>query len=683
MTSPVVEQASAGYAGSAAHIAAELALLDERLRQLAAQAGGDVPPDDASRSVDRLAADIDAAVAATGEPLRLVALGRMFGLTSFDVDVVVACLATEVDAAYLRRYAFLHDDAERDLPSVGLLLDMLCGQGLSARLTGRRRLAADAPLRRHGLVRLVEPDRPGSLLGAGVALERRVAGFLLEEDAPDPVLAPLCRPSLPVDGLAGLVLPDPLTAALAGLAERPAADLVVHLRGAPGAGRGAVAAALCAEWGAALLTVDSAQVAATPLDALPDLLRALDRETRLDGAVPCWAGFDQLLAPDQRLRLRAVLDALAEHPAPVIVCTRAPWAPDEPRPGLGVVQVEIPLPGYADRVQLWAGALGPGSDAAAARAAARYRIGAGRVHAVVAAATALARTRNTAAPTADDLDTAGREHTRLALDALARRVEARHTWADLVLPADRTAQLREIADQVRHRAVVHEQWGFPGSTAGGHGVTLLFTGPPGTGKTMAAGVLAGDLGLELYVVDIAATVSKYIGETERNLARIFDAAAGGTAVLFFDEADALFGKRTQVRDSHDRYANLQTSYLLHRLESHDGVVVLATNLRKNMDEAFARRLAATVEFPLPDAADRLRLWQGVWPPGVPRVPDLDLDLLAREVALAGGNIHNIALAAAFRAAADGGAVTMAHVLAAVRREYRKLGTVDLPPDLGG
>ncbi|MGI5132217.1 ATP-binding protein [Pseudonocardia sp. CA-107938] len=662
MTEPV------GFTGSTDHLAAEFALLDARLRHLAAAEASISTPD-----VDQLAADIDTAVAATEAPLRLVVLGQMFGLAAFDVDVVVACLAAEVDASYGRRYALLHDDAERAHPSVGLLLDLLCGRDLPARLAGRRRFAADAPLRRHGLVRLVEPDRPAALPGVAVVLERRVAGFLLEEDAPDPALAAVCRVELPSAGLGELVLPEPVATALKGLAARPAADLVVHLRGAPGAGRGAIAAALAAEWGAALLTVDSAQVAATPPDALPDLLRAIDRETLLDGAVPCWAEFDELLASDQRRRV--VLDAFAEHPGPVIVCTRAAWAPDEPR--LGVVPVEVPAPGYADRVRLWSDALGPAAETAAAR----YRIGAGRVHAIAGAATAIGRARGAATPSADDVGAAAREHTRLALDGLARRVDGHHTWADVVLPADRTAQLREIADQVRHRAVVHEQWGFPGSAAGGQGVTLLFAGPPGTGKTMAAGVLARDLGLDLYVVDLAATVSKYIGETERNLGKVFDAAAGGTAVLFFDEADALFGKRTQVRDAHDRYANLQTSYLLQRLESHDGVVVLATNLRKNMDDAFTRRLAATVEFPLPDAADRLRLWQGVWPAGVPRA-DLDLELLAREVALAGGNIHNIALAAAFRAAADGGVVTMAHVLAAAGREYRKLGTVDLPVGLG-
>jgi SpoVK/Ycf46/Vps4 family AAA+-type ATPase len=229
--------------------------------------------------------------------------------------------------------------------------------------------------------------------------------------------------------------------------------------------------------------------------------------------------------------------------------------------------------------------------------------------------------------------------------------------------------------------VVHETWGFEQKIAGGRGLTVLFAGPPGTGKTMAAEVLAHTLGVDLYVIDLSTVVSKFIGETEKNLSRIFDEAATSNAVLFFDEADALFGRRTQVRDAHDRYANLETSYLLQKLEEHEGVVVLATNLRKNMDEAFTRRLHATVDFPVPDVADRLRLWRQVWPEATPRDPALDLELLARKVDLPGGNIRNIALAAAFLAAADGGVVTMEHLLHATRREFQKTGKVRTAGDL--
>ncbi len=200
---------------------------------------------------------------------------------------------------------------------------------------------------------------------------------------------------------------------------------------------------------------------------------------------------------------------------------------------------------------------------------------------------------------------------------------------------------------------------------------------------MAAEVLAGELGLDLYKIDLSTVVSKYIGETEKNLARIFDEAKTSNAILFFDEADALFGKRTEVRDAHDRYANVEISYLLQKMEEYQGVVILATNLRKNMDEAFVRRLHVTVDFPLPEVAERRRIWEQIWPEAAPREAGLDLDFLARRVELAGGSIRNIALAGAFLAAADGGVVTMAHLLHATRREYQKMGKVLTAGELGG
>jgi SpoVK/Ycf46/Vps4 family AAA+-type ATPase len=250
-----------------------------------------------------------------------------------------------------------------------------------------------------------------------------------------------------------------------------------------------------------------------------------------------------------------------------------------------------------------------------------------------------------------------------------------HSWDDLVLPADQMEQLREIHSHVEHRALVHDTWGFERKLARSKGLNVLFAGPPGTGKTMAAEVLGHALGLDLYKVDLSGVLSKYIGETEKNLGRIFDEAATSNAILFFDEADALFGKRTQVHDAHDRYANIEVAYLLQRMEDYEGLVILATNLRKNMDEAFVRRLHFTVEFPLPGLDDRRRLWAQIWPAPTPRDPGLDLELLAREVAVSGGAIRNIALAGAFLAAADGGVVTMEHLVHATQREYQKMGKV--------
>jgi hypothetical protein len=277
---------------------------------------------------------------------------------------------------------------------------------------------------------------------------------------------------------------------------------------------------------------------------------------------------------------------------------------------------------------------------------------------------------------------AARRSSRAGLGAMARRVESELGWDALVLPADRLAQLREAAAYLRHGARVFDDWGFARRLDCSRGLTMLFTGASGTGKTTAAKVLANDLGLDLYRVDLSAVVDKYIGETEKNLARVFDAAEAGNAILFFDEADALFGKRSEVRDSHDRYANLETSFLLQRMEEYEGLAILATNLAKHLDQAFARRIQATVEFPLPGEEERRAIWRGIWPDAVKLARDVDLDMLAERFELSGGSIRNAALAAAFLAADDDRAIGRRHLLAATRAEYRKLGNVTLPSGLG-
>jgi SpoVK/Ycf46/Vps4 family AAA+-type ATPase len=235
---------------------------------------------------------------------------------------------------------------------------------------------------------------------------------------------------------------------------------------------------------------------------------------------------------------------------------------------------------------------------------------------------------------------------------------------------------------VKYRERVYGEWGFDQKLSLGKGLSVLFSGPSGTGKTMAAEIIAGALGLELYKIDLSTVVSKYIGETEKNLSRIFVEAETSNAILFFDEADALFGKRSEVKDSHDRYANIEIGYLLQRMEEYEGVVILATNFRKNMDEAFVRRLQFTVEFPFPNEYDRRKIWEGIWPEDTPRDPALDLDFMARRFEITGGNIRNIALAAAFLAADDGNVVTMNHLLHGTKREFQKMGKVVAENEFG-
>jgi SpoVK/Ycf46/Vps4 family AAA+-type ATPase len=283
---------------------------------------------------------------------------------------------------------------------------------------------------------------------------------------------------------------------------------------------------------------------------------------------------------------------------------------------------------------------------------------------------------------ADDLRRGVRAQNAAGLERLARRIEPEVGWADLVLAPPVARGLREVAARARHRDTVLTDWRMRRGGGRGYGVTALFAGDSGTGKTMSAEVIAADLGLDLYTVNLATVVDKYIGETEKNLERIFAEAGGVNAVLFFDEADAIFGKRSDVRDAHDRYANIESAYLLQRLETFDGLAVLATNLRANIDDAFTRRLDAIIDFPAPTPDLRRSLWSRCLAPPLPLADDVDLDFLSESFELAGGNIRSASTTAAYLAAAAGTSVGMAEVIAAVEQEYRKLGRLVLEREFG-
>jgi len=345
---------------------------------------------------------------------------------------------------------------------------------------------------------------------------------------------------------------------------------------------------------------------------------------------------------------------------------------------IAVHTLNIPVPDYDARLQLWYSAardLPLSGDADLPALAARYRLDGDQIARAARAAFERARQRYAATPQIgfDDLASASREVSAVRLGDLANQIVPRHTWQDLVLPSDRTAQIREMCDQFRFRHVVYGTWGMGRRSARGQGLSALFAGPSGTGKTMAAEVIAHDLALDLYKIDLSGVVSKYIGETEKNLDRIFDLARDSNAILLFDEADALFGKRSETKDAHDRYANIEISYLLQKVEEYDGVVILTSNLRQNLDEAFMRRLQFSIEFPFPDEAARREIWERTVPPEMPLADDVDWDHLAMRFRLSGGGIRNALVSAAFLAARDGSAVAMRHLLWGVRREFQKLG----------
>ena len=370
--------------------------------------------------------------------------------------------------------------------------------------------------------------------------------------------------------------------------------------------------------------------------------------------------------------------AIAERGPRALLCARRPDAAAVA--GLRVLAISVPEPTLAERRALWR-AHAPGADVDGV--AAHFRLSMAQIAHAAEVATASSHVRRDGPPSAADLERGARDASRTRLGDLAVRVQRRAGWNDLVLPEEPLGLLRSVAAFLRHRDLVLSEWGYERAVGGGQGLKVLFAGESGTGKTMAAGVIAGDLGLDLFRVDLATVVSKYVGETEQNLDRIFAAAEGSNAVLLFDEADALFGKRSEVKDAHDRYANIEVAYLLQRMEAYAGAVILATNLRANMDDAFLRRLDVLVELPFPEAADRRRLWQGLVPPEAPVADDVELDVLADRFRLTGGSIRNCSVTAAFLAADEGGAITMQHLLRAIAQELRKQGRLTLEADFAG
>ncbi|MGN9907809.1 ATP-binding protein [Phytohabitans sp. LJ34] len=613
-----------------------------------------------------------------------------FDLTPFDLDLVVIALAPEFDLKYERLFGYLQDDVTRRRPTVDLALNLLCGTA-GEKLGRRAHLAPDAPLRRHGLVGLTyDPGLPEPpLLAHSLRPAPELVWLLCGGAGPASGHRLLTPAAVPPATTAAIGAGDPLAPAVAALGAsrkgEPAPRL--YLRGPSRVAARDAVHRLAGVLGLPVVDLDVEAALDVPA-ALTDRLDAALREAGLRAAMVCLSGFDALLAAtgDGLPGLRqAVLSAVAGCRRPVVFAGTRRWTVVD-EIATPVVEVTVPLPDFETRQSCWTTRLrAVGAELAAAdiRAlAGRFRFTADQIERTVAAAAYAATLRDGAPPHRADLFAAARAGSGPGLANLAVRVRPTYRWDDLVLPADRLAQLREVCQHVEWRHTVFDRWGFDRRLSLGKGLTVLFAGPSGTGKTMAAEVIANELGLDLYKIDLSQVISKYIGETEQRLERIFVAAQESNAILFFDEADAIFGKRSEVRDAHDRYANIETSYLLQRMEAYEGTTILATNLRRNLDEAFLRRLSFAVDFPHPGAAQRLEIWRKVWPAEAPREAGLDLAFMAQQFELPGGHIRNVALNAAFLAAANGGVVAMPHLLAATQREYQKLGRLCVAEDFG-
>lgn len=649
----------------------------------------------AGTALDQMLAEIahrKAESARQGIRLRLDELANTFQLTRLDLDAVLICLALEFDLRYERLYAYLQDDMTKSRPSVDLVLNLLCST-LETKLAGRQHFISSALLIRLGLLHLIDdPAQPHSpLLGKYLKVDERIVSYLFGSDEIDHRLLPYARQLKPQNRLADLLLPHDIRSRLSRLARPDRVenrDLVFYFQGPYGVGKQTVAEAFSRELSLDLLVVDGERLLTADEAAFETAVRLVHREARLQHGAVYWDNFDALLADDRRVWRDVLLRSIEEQGGLNFLAGDTAWEPADTLLDRFFVRIEFHHPTYAERAKLWAlslnGSAPPAAEIDLGAVASKFRFSGGQIRDAAATARNLARWRDPEdrRVTLADLYAACRLQSNRKLALLAHKITPHYAWDDIILPADRLQQLREICSYIKYRAVVYSDWGFDRKLALGKGLNILFAGPSGTGKTMSAEIMASELELDLYKIDLSTVVSKYIGETEKNLARIFAEAETSNAILFFDEADALFGKRSEVRDSHDRYANIEIAYLLQRMEEYGGVVILATNLNRNMDDAFVRRMHAIVEFPFPDVQDRQRIWERIWPAETPLQPGLDLGFMARRFEVTGGNIRNIALAAAFLAADDGQCVNMTHLIRATKREYQKMGRVVMDGEFG-
>src|ERR1700736_2389974 len=644
-------------------------------RLLAEKAGPVAPDPGAAKARDEIEAAADAAER-EGADLRLRRLARNFHLDDIDIELLLIAMAPDVDARFERLYGYLQDDVSRRRASVGLGLE-LCGLPSSSAYA-RSRLASGAPLVDEYLVQVEENDRP--VLTRPLRVPDRVAAHLLGSDIPDAVVAALayqCEQAAP-DLAATLVRwmrdepstesPSPLTG------EGRGGGRLAYIRERPGASGAALPSSPFAQVGRPTLALDLERL--RPEDDLPIVAALTAREAGLTGAGVVAGPVEVLIA-----RGLPAVCAFSEMPATIVLVGARSWDPAWARDVPFIC--EAPVPDASQRAELWRrnlnGDTPPELDLAGPMA--QFRLTAEQVARAATAARMDARARQ--APLDEhELKAGARAQNAAGLERLARRIQPAVGFHDLVLPPDTMAQLKELLTRARYREQVLDVWEMGGAAARPRGLTALFAGPSGTGKTMAAEVLAGELGLDLYTVDLATVVDKYVGETEKNLDRIFAEAERINGVILFDEADALFGKRSEVSDAHDRYANVEVAYLLQRMELFDGIAILATNLRANLDEAFTRRLDSLVDFPEREEESGLHLGRRGGGPACPRAGDLDLPFLAQSFKLSGGGIRNIVVAAAYAAAEQGRPLSMADLIRATQREYLKMGRLCVESEFG-
>jgi len=618
-------------------------------------------------------------------PLKLAELSQIYELNGRELQIFIICMAPEFDSKYGKLFGFLQDDVTKKAPTVELVLNLLCDTFGDKNKT-RIHFTAQSKLFRYDLLEFIiapaEPLKP--LISKSIKANERIINYLLDDNRVDDDLFTMVTPVATAHTLETLALPEDIRTHFRDFIHYSGStvpqNFIFSFYGPYGTEIQDMAAVICKAIGTTLLAVDLQAIYQSGLyfERCIDLLL---RESRITKTALYLKNIDALFADSERNNYlkRYLLDQLNENSLLTFVSSREmlPLYGEFTRQKL--IVVEIPLPAYDARKLLWETNLEPhqlSPEVDIHEIAGKYNLTAGQIHEVVSTAGVYAQWREPAAPVIGkkDIEEATHIHSNQRLGKLAKRIQPKHRWDDIILIEDIKEQLFELVKMFRYKHVVYNEWGFDKKLSLGKGISALFYGEPGTGKTLAAEIIAAELGMDLYTIDISSIVSKYVGETEKNLSRIFDEAESSNAILFFDEADAIFGKRTEVKDSHDRYSNIEVSYLLQRIDEYNGVVIMATNFHKNMDEAFERRLHYAINFPMPEEPARLQIWQRIYPADAPQA-DIDFALLAKKLKISGGHIKNIALQSAFYAADFHGdkRITMQLVKKACKAEFKKMG----------
>ena len=625
----------------------------------------------------------------SGASLPLRRLSELFRLSDIEVQILIICLAPKIDARYERLYAYLNNDVTRKNATIDLVYKLL-GASLEQQIANAKFFDHNAPLFHYHILHQTMLDSSPGLSTIALTVDSSIESYICGRDAVSENVAQEFRIAAPASW-EDIVIDEALRESLVRCAHTSldkSGRLRLNLFGKDGVGKKTIASALVHSIDMHLIIIDLRELL-HDVSNFVQKLRLLLRESLLKRWAVCFENAHVL--ENCALKRSAIVGSfvreLDDFEVITVLCGR-----EKTKIGLlqqaGFFEFKIPSPNYQQQEELWrkwtAGIKTAEKQDFIQDLVNRFNLSGGQILRAAQAAQKSALIRDPDNPTAVSMDffQGCREQSQPQLTALSRKISPKYAWEDIVLPKDRLEQLRELTNQVRLKNTVLGEWGFAQKLSLGHGVSALFSGPSGTGKTMAAEVVSNALELDLYKIDLSAVVSKYIGETEKNLSRIFNEAEQSNAILFFDEADALLGKRSEVKDAHDRFANIEIAYLLQKMEEYTGVTVLSTNLKKNMDDAFMRRIQFIIEFPMPDERNRKLIWRKIYPGKTPVGESVDFEFLARQFELSGGNIKNIALSAAYLAADNGKVVDMPHLIRSTKRELQKIGRLYTKTDFG-